>query len=162
MVDVDLDMMDELVEEACRCPYWLAVIVTLACFAGMISAMFLLVLGSVEAFKEEGLDVYLRQAAFVSNYTLSWLYEGFGIEADKIIVDYVLEMPVAALAKDFMMYILGLCMNMFLIFLVTFYLIFENSTEYVCLVKRTLLLLLLVLLLLLLMIFEHFCFLNYD
>lgn len=46
-------------------------------------------------------------------------------------MNYVLEMPVAALAKDFMFYILGLCMNMFLILLVTSYLIFENSAEYV-------------------------------
>ena len=50
-------------------------------------------------------------------------------QADKLLVNYVLEMPVAALAKDIMVYALGLCMNMFLILLVTSYLIFENSAE---------------------------------
>jgi len=70
-------------DDPCRCPYWLAVLVTLACFGGAVSAMFLLVLGSIESFKEDGLDLYLQQAVFVSNYTLSWLYDGFGIEVHK-------------------------------------------------------------------------------
>lgn len=67
-------------DDACRCPYWLAVVVTLAGFGGAVSAMFLLVLGSIEAFKEDGLELYMQQAVFVGNYTLSWLYDGWGIE----------------------------------------------------------------------------------
>mgnify|MGYP000035025614 CR=1 FL=1 len=54
------------------------------------------------------------------------------IQADKLLVNYVLEMPVATLARDFMFYIFGFLMNTFLIVLVTFYLIFEHSSGFVC------------------------------
>ena len=42
---------------SCGTRYWLAVLVTLAAFGGAVSLMFLLVIGSIESFKEEGLEL---------------------------------------------------------------------------------------------------------
>ena len=58
----------------------MAVIFTLVGFGGTVTAMFLLVLGSIESFKEDGLGLYVTQAAVVSNITMAWLSNGWGIE----------------------------------------------------------------------------------
>lgn len=113
----------------CRCPYWLAVVVSL-CFAStLFSGLVLLVLGSIQSFQENDLQQYKAQAVVVTNYTVSWLNSALGVEADRLVLHMIQDIPVADYAKGMLYTMLNMVMNTFFVLLVVFYLVFEKTVQ---------------------------------
>ena len=52
-----------------------------------------------QSFQENDLQQYIAQAVMVTNYTVSWLNTALGIEADRVVVQMLQDIPIANYAK---------------------------------------------------------------
>ena len=54
----------------------------------------------IKDFQEKALSAYVDQAILITNNTVSWFNRAWGIEADKIMIQMITDMPVANYAKE--------------------------------------------------------------
>jgi predicted PurR-regulated permease PerM len=112
-----------------RCPRWLAVIVSLVFVLGLITLLALMIANTIQIFERDSLSIYEAQAALLRDGIVKWAKVHLGVDGSYLVNMVQDNLPVSNVVKYTFLYFFNFVTGLFIVFLFTVYLLFENTSQ---------------------------------
>lgn len=112
-----------------KCPRWLAVLVSLIFVLGMITLLALMIAATIQVFERDSLSIYENQAAKLRDWIVNWAKVHLGVDGSYLVSMLQDNLPVSNVVKYTFLYFFNFITGLFVVFLFTVYLLFENTAN---------------------------------